>query len=100
MYLPERQDPADGTTDTAFDPKLFWDREAGADYYNVYVCSDPDCAFGSFVSGMAFPNVLYAFETWTVTPDLAPGTQYWWKIRSANKCQYSDWSSTWSFTHP
>ena len=97
VYLPERQDPADGTTDTAFDPKLFWDREAGADYYNVYVCSDPDCA--SVVrSGMAFPNVLYAFETWTVTPDLAPGTQYWWKIRSANKCQYSDWSSTWSFT--
>ncbi|MBW2107243.1 MAG: M6 family metalloprotease domain-containing protein [Deltaproteobacteria bacterium] len=92
--------PADNAVDTAFNTKLVWNWVPGAVMYNIAVYSDAACE-NVIRTGLVSYNEAVGSGSWHVTPDLEPGTQYWWKVQSVNKCQNGDWSGSWSFTtHP
>jgi hypothetical protein len=83
--------PTDGSTTATTAPTLSWGAVTGADFYRVQV----------FQGTTLVRNAKPVTNSWPVTPDLAAGTTYTWKIRScSNTSGCGDWTAPWSFTTP
>lgn len=86
--------PANNALLTDYSPLLDWNAStapAGTtlSYYNVQVDDDP--AFGSPEFNTSISASATAIE---VTPDLAPGTKYYWRVSAYNTdSEYSAWSA-------
>ena len=83
--------PADTAMDVALAPVLDWADVAGATSYEVQVATD-----GTFTSVVRSATALGA-STWTVSPALANGTRYYWRVRAVNSCANGAYSAAFSF---
>ncbi|MCE9672096.1 endopeptidase [Myxococcus stipitatus] len=84
--------PAPGATDVALSPVLDWSDASGAATYEVQVATD-----AAFTSVVRSATALTA-STWTVTPALSAGTQYYWRVRAVAACGAGDYGAGAGFT--
>jgi M6 family metalloprotease-like protein len=84
--------PADGATVTLI-PTLDWSTITGASNFDVQVCTDVNCS-----PPARSHNTETNLSQWTVSPDLAPVTTYYWRVRTNNPCGPGSWSGFRSFT--
>lgn len=83
--------PANNVADAVMTPLLDWQSIAGVTQYEYQVAYDN--AFSTIVlSGIAIT------DKFQVTTPLIVGQQHFWRVRAANSCGSSAWSSTFSFT--
>ncbi|MBP6680215.1 MAG: proprotein convertase P-domain-containing protein [Saprospiraceae bacterium] len=83
--------PANNTPDAVMTPLLDWQSIAGVTQYEYQIAYDN--AFSTIVlSGIAIT------DKFQVTTPLIVGQQHFWRVRAANSCGTSGWSSTFSFT--
>ncbi len=89
--VPVLSQPVDGAEQVSQTPTLIWQDSTGAAEYYVEVSSDP-----------SFNNIPYSTTTAEtsviVSPQLAIATTYWWRVRSTNACNSSEFSSAFTFT--
>jgi len=92
---PQLLNPAFGASGVPTRPLFQWGSTAGADGYELVVCSDPDLA-----STTVLRTGVYALActAWECNVDLSPNTTYYWKIRAVNADSYSAWSAVSAFT--
>jgi subtilase family serine protease len=83
--------PANAATGVSTTPALDWADVSGATSYDVQVCTSNTCT-----TVVTSANV--ATSTWTVSPALAQGTQYYWRVKANNACGPGSYSAVWSFT--
>jgi hypothetical protein len=83
--------PDDTAMEVALAPVLDWADVAGATSYEVQVATD-----GTFTSVVRSATALGA-STWTVSPALANGTRYYWRVRAVNNCANGAYSTPFSF---
>jgi hypothetical protein len=88
---PSLSSPANGATGVSTTPALDWADVSGATSYDVQVCSNNTCS-----TVVTSANV--ATSTWTVSPALSQGTQYYWRVKANNSCGSGSWSSIRNFT--
>ena len=83
--------PANNAVDAVMTPLLDWQSIAGVTQYEYQVAYDN--AFTTIVlSGIAVT------DKYQITTPLIVGQQHFWRIRAANSCGTSAWSSVFSFT--
>lgn len=83
--------PPNGADSISVAPTLGWFSSSGAISYRIQVCTNSNfdtLAFDS--SGVT--------DTLMVISELAPTTQYFWRVNAMNLSGTSDWSPVWSFT--
>ncbi len=92
---PQLLSPAFGATGMPLRPLFQWGAAAGADGYELVVCSDPD-----FTNTIVLRTGDYALPctAWECNVDLLPNTTYYWKIRAVNAESFSAWSAVSAFT--
>jgi hypothetical protein len=83
--------PASGTPGVSVSPTLDWSDAVGATGYDVQVATDS--GFASIVR-----SASVASSSWVVSPALANGTTYYWRVRGTSACPASAWTTGWSFT--
>jgi hypothetical protein len=84
--------PADGSTSQPLAPLLSWSAADQARDYVVEVATD--AGFGSIV----FTGTPTTATSLQLPPVLAPGTQYFWRVRATNACGEGSNSSAATFT--
>ncbi|MFY1827991.1 endopeptidase [Myxococcus fulvus] len=84
--------PSNGATGVALSPVLDWGDVTGATSYEVQVATD--AGFSSVVRSAS----TLATSTWSVTPALTAGTQYFWRARAVDACGAGNYSAGFSFT--
>ena len=87
---PSLTTPSNGQTDASLQVDLTWDVIADAITYTVETATDN--VFTTNVTSNAVTD-----PTYTTIP-LAPSTQYFWRVKSANSCGESSYSSVYNFT--
>lgn len=89
--IPVLTTPSDGATGVAKEPVLSWQTAASATSYDLQLATD-----------LGFTNVIYAktvsATTHTVEITLDSFTVYFWRVRSANGCDDSEYSAPFNFT--
>jgi subtilisin-like proprotein convertase family protein len=88
--VPTLSSPADGATGVSVLAPLSWSASAGADTYYLEVATDA-----------GFSTVVYSATvagTSHTTAPLAPNTQFFWRVRAANVCGNSAFSTPFNFT--
>ena len=82
--------PADMAIDELTSVSLSWMAQPMTEGYDVEIATDPD-----------FTNIIGSgtdlTETSFLTPDLAPLTIYYWRVRSSNLCGEGAWSAAFQF---
>ncbi|GBC85735.1 hypothetical protein HRbin11_02185 [bacterium HR11] len=89
---PSLLSPANGLAGVSTTPLLDWSDIAEAAFYEVQVCADSAC--GTVVRSQ---TGLTASQ-WAVSPALAFGTTYYWRVRAASACTTGVWTAPWIFT--
>jgi hypothetical protein len=89
--IPSLLSPANGATGISTTTLLDWSDVPGAAFYEVQVCADSAC--GTVVRSQ---TGLTASQ-WTVSPALAFGTTYYWRVRAASACTTGAWTVSWNF---
>ncbi len=92
LSKPTLLSPKNRGTNISSTPTLDWSDVNGASTYEVQVATD-----SSFTHIVADMTGLTASQ-WTVTPALAGGTKYFWRVMAVNDCGSGPLSATWSFT--
>ncbi len=82
--------PVNGATGTSTAPALDWSASTGATSYYVQVAADS--FFGNVVRTQTVSGT-----SWTVSPSLANGTNYWWRVRAENSCRNGSFTQAWNF---
>lgn len=90
--------PGNGATAVVLAPRLErWGTHAGdvvnATSFDVQVATD-----AGFTNIVRSANTGCYCNYWLVSPALASGTKYYWRVRSKNACGVSGWGSVFSFT--
>jgi subtilisin-like proprotein convertase family protein len=84
--------PSNATGGISLTPSLTWSSLAGASTYQVQVSANNGFATTIVdVSGVTSNN-------YTLVTTLSASTTYFWRVRAANACATSAWSSTFQFT--
>lgn len=82
--------PADDAADTPTNVTLQWDDAGAGVQYDVQVATDPQ--FTNLVA-----NTTVATNQFAVTPALAAGTRYYWRVRARSDCGESGFSASRTF---
>jgi len=92
---PQLLSPAFGASGAPLRPLFQWGAAAGADGYELVVCSDPD-----FTNTIVLRTGDYTLPStaWECNVDLSPNTTYYWKIRAVSASSFSAWSAVSAFT--
>lgn len=84
--------PANGTSGISLTPTLSWSGINFAETYTIEVATNPSFGAGSIV---ATGNSTVA--SYLVTPALAAGTVYYWRVKATNLCGQTGFSALFSF---
>ena len=88
--VPSLVSPANGSTGVSSATTLDWSAAANATSYKIEVAADS-----------SFNNIVRSQSTtgtsWAVTPALADGMSYWWRVHGENICSRSAFSPAWTF---
>jgi hypothetical protein len=83
--------PSNGATGQSVTPTLSWSSSSGATSYELLVAYN-----------LQFTNIFYDYTNRTATSQLVGtlnhSTTYYWKVRSSDGPDTSNWSSPWHFT--
>ncbi len=90
LTLPTLLSPLDGAINQDVATSFTWTPEPSAISYDIEVATD--VVFGNIV---ASANVTSA--SWTVSPDLLSGTDYFWRTRNVQSCGVDPWSAVSTF---
>jgi hypothetical protein len=94
--VPTLQAPTNGGPSISLRPTFNWsDSTPDLSYYQLQLATN-----NTFTENLVtYNNILVS--TYTLTSDLDPGTQYFWRARAFNAANKpSAWSLVWSFTTP
>ena len=83
--------PADNETDIGLLPTLIWQTNLDASYYQIQIATDP--GFTNLVV-----NTTAIGNDYTLTTELDPNTQYFWRVKGWNDHCEGNWSASRSFT--
>ncbi|WP_422723963.1 endopeptidase [Hyalangium rubrum] len=92
LATPSLSTPASGATNVAYAPSLDWNDIAMSTGYDVQVALDAN--FTNVVRSATAVNA----SNWTVSPELAPNTKYYWRARAVDTCGQSAYAAVASFT--
>ncbi len=92
--------PLNDSSDPETMPEFIWYNAASADNSVITYDLQIDDTYGFFsdpevnITGIAEGNNL---TNYTLTSDLAPDMQYYWRVRAFNGTDYGVWSETWEY---
>jgi alpha-tubulin suppressor-like RCC1 family protein len=91
---PTTPSPSNGSTVSDPTPLLDWEDMAGATAYRVQLNTN-----AGFTGTMVAESIGLSSSQFQVTPILADGDSYYWRVRVKNVAnEWSSWSGPWSFT--
>jgi len=83
--------PANNSANISTSPQFSWQAVQGADFYIINIATNSN-----------FQNIIKndtVFTTsYSLSSNLSNNTTYYWRVRSVNNCQSSDWSAVFVFT--
>jgi hypothetical protein len=83
--------PPNGSSNQSVNSTFRWTRAPLATSYDLQIGTHPDFTPGTFLSESSIPDTFWA------VPNLAAGTQYYWRVRSRNAAGPGHYSAPWSF---
>lgn len=89
---PQLLEPASGATGEHFLTKFIWSKIHNANAYRLEVARDPSFSPASLVSAQTLTDTCII-----LSPAIADGTVYYWRVKALNGCGESSFSSIFSF---
>jgi len=87
--------PEAGATEVSISPLFQWSAVAGADGYEVLVCTDADFDNPSITK---VGDYALSSTAWQCNVKLMHETTYYWKVRAVSASTHSAWSASSTFT--